>query len=231
MALILATGSPKGGVGKSTQSVTLATIAARDYGLDVLLVDADSNHTALDWADRGSAEIFPFDVADAVDQTDRLADLRNTHHDLVVVDLPGAREGAFRAMLAGPDGRPVPDLLLVPCSDQTIDLRPVIRVLEHEVIPTGLDYVLVMAPIPTSSIPDAIARRDELRSRHTPIVVADQIIRRYAAYRDAFEADRTVLDLPGAHSYARIAEAEQRALAAELFPRLGITRRPRRRRS
>lgn len=203
----------------------LATIAARYYGLDVLLTDADSVHTAYDWTTRGSDEVFPFDVADAVGQEHRLADLRKSHHDLVVVDLPGAREGAFRQMLDGHDGKPVTDLLYVPCSSEIIDIRPVERVIRNEVAPAGARYVFGMARVPTSDMDTARHRITELRGRRTPIVCADTIIRRYAAYRDAFERDRTVLDLPGAHSYARIAEAEQLALAAELLEkRLGFTR-------
>lgn len=38
----------------------------------------------------------------------------------------------------------------------------------------------------------------------------------------SLETNRTILDIGGRHSYARVAEAEYRALGAELFPTLGF---------
>src|SRR3954447_22100763 len=99
MMKTLAVGSPKGGVGKTTTSCTLAAIAARDLGLSVLLVDADENRSALDWVTR-SGEAIPVDVAPGT--PDMVCKLRRGGgYDLVIVDLPGAREGAFAAVLGG----------------------------------------------------------------------------------------------------------------------------------
>jgi chromosome partitioning protein len=121
---VIAVGSPKGGVGKTTAAVTLATIVARQ-GQRVLLVDCDANRSALDWC-AGADEAIPLDVSDGRD----LAALRrlreSTGYDLAVVDLPGARAGAFQTLLTGEtrDRRPVVDLLVVPTSPELMEGQP-----------------------------------------------------------------------------------------------------------
>ncbi|MPZ62912.1 MAG: AAA family ATPase [Propionibacteriales bacterium] len=225
MTKILAVGSPKGGVAKTTEAVHLAAIAARDLRLTTLLVDADVNHSTLQWADRSDETSMPLDVTTATgEEAADLAHLRRgRHYDLTVVDLAGAREGGFSTMLRGAGNRPVPDLLLMPTRPRAMDLRPVVRVLRAEVIPLGLPYLVVFTLVRTASFPAARQRQDELRNQG--IEVADTIIRDYEIYNEAHETDRTVLDMPGAHSYARIAEAEQRALAREALKPLGFNTR------
>lgn len=215
----LAVGSPKGGVGKSCSSVTLAAIAARDLGLSVLLVDADENRSALDWITR-AGDAIPVDVAAGTpDEVRRLR--RGSGYDLVIVDLPGAREGAFAAILGGDGDGPVCDYLLVPSGPEVMDLRPVVRVLRGEVVPLGLPYSLVFTKVPTEALPRARERQAQLRVG-SGLSVATTVIRRYAAFDEAVERSRTVLDIPGRHHYARRAEADYRDLAAETLPALGF---------
>jgi chromosome partitioning protein len=45
--------SPKGGTGKSTSVLLLATLLAKVY--DVTVIDADPNHPIKDWASGGNA--------------------------------------------------------------------------------------------------------------------------------------------------------------------------------
>lgn len=215
---IIAVGGPKGGKGASTSAVTLAAIAARS-GHNVLLVDGDANRSATDIAE-AAGDLLPVDLADGQDPA-ALRRLRQARgYDLVIVDLPGAREGAFEAILRG-DGRPVADLLLVPTAPEAMDLRPTLRVVRGEIVPLGLPYLLVFTRVATPALPRAIERQAELRA--IGLHVADTIIRRYAVYDEAAERGGTVLDIPGAHSYARQAEADYRALATEVFGRVGLS--------
>lgn len=210
---IVAVGAPKGGVGKTTTAVTLAAVAAAD-GARVLVVDADPNGSALDWLGQEDAAVPGVDVADGRD----LAALRRLRrargYDLVVVDLPGARAGAFGAILRGPDG-PVADLLLAPTGPELVELRPTLRVVHGEALPLGLPVLVAFTRVLTASLPRAIERRDQLRADGIP--VAETIIRRYSVFDEAAEQGRTVLGIPGSHSYARAAEADYRALAEEMF--------------
>lgn len=222
MTKILAVGSPKGGVGKSTEAVHMAAYASRELGLSTLLVDADVNASSANWVERANDESMPFDVASATgDQASHLADLRRgRRYAVTVVDLAGAREGGFATMLRGSEARPVPDMLLVPVRPRMIDLRPVIRVLHREVIPLELPYLVVLTLVRTFSLHVAQERQADLREQG--IDVADTIVREYQAYDEAHERDETVFDLPGKYSRARLAEDDQRALGREIFDRLGL---------
>lgn len=213
---ILAVGGPKGGVGKTTTAVTLSAVAAR-AGLAVLLVDADRNRSAEEWAG-ATGDNLPVDLATA-DSPEELSRLRTaTGFDLVVVDLPGAREGGFEIMLRGAEGEPVPDLLVTPSSPETMDLRPTLRVLRGEVAPLGLDYRLTLTRVPHYALPRARQSLDMLAA--AGVLVARTLIRQYSAYPDALDQDSTVLDLPGRS--AERARADYRDLAAELFTAVGL---------
>lgn len=217
MSKILAVGSPKGGVGKTTTAVTLAAIAAQVLSLRVLLIDADANESALSWARRADDDAMPFDIAPGAARPDELHKLRlDRRHDLTIVDLPGAREGGFSAMLTGADGRPTADTMLVPVQPEVMDLEPVVRVLRHDVIPLELPYLVALTKVDTASLSRAQARQNELRA-DLGLQVAATVVRRYSAYNEARERFTTVIDLPGRRSHARTAEAEYRALAAEIF--------------
>lgn len=229
MSKILAVGSPKGGVGKTTEAVTLAAVAAQVLKLRTLLVDADMNHSTVSWAKGSDDETMPFDVASGAGDPSELVELRRgRRYDLTIVDLPGAREGGLDTMLRGDAGRPAADLLLIPVQPEVMDLDPVVRVVRREVVPLGIPYLIVLTKVTTSSLPRAQQRQNELRA-DLGLSMAATIIRAYSVYNEAREQFRTVLDMPGKHSYARTAEAENRALAHEVFAALGFDTEPLRR--
>lgn len=220
--LVLAIGSPKGGVGKTTVAGSLAALAARVLKLRTLLVDADENRSALDWlGDDADIEVAPgLDYA----ALGRMRDARTSPYDVAVIDLPGARAGAFEAILTGADGRPAVDLLVVPTLLEVMDIRPVIRVLEREVLPLRVPSMLVLSRVPAEHMRRARQRKAELRARG--ITVADAVVRRRVAFDEAVEVGTTVLDIPGRHHRAREAEEDMRQLGVEVFGRLGVDVRP-----
>lgn len=223
MTKILAVGSPKGGVAKSTEATHVARVAA-DHGLRVLLVDADENHSVLDWADDAPDAAAPFDVAAATgDAAEHLADLRKARRwDLIVVDLPGHREGAFRTMLAGSEARPVADFLLMPVRPRLMDTRPVTKVIDNEVTPLGIPYLVVLTMVRTASLHLAQERAEQMRSQLL-LNVSTTIIRDFTVYDEAHERGLTVLDIGGPlHPTARMAETEQRALTDDVLRRLRL---------
>lgn len=210
-------GSPKGGVGKTTIAVTLASIGHRS-GLSVLLVDGDANRSAMDWAE-SAGDRLPIDVADGQDPTVLSRLRRAGEYDLVVVDLPGAHRGAFHAVLTGDGSTPVPDLLVTPSPPETMDLRPTLRVLRGEVATLGLPYLLTFARVPHWAMPRARQQLDVLDA--AGVSMARTIVRGYTAYNDALEQGMTVLDLPPSRSAGNAVEDNQ-ALATEVFAAAGI---------
>jgi cellulose biosynthesis protein BcsQ len=218
----LAIGSPKGGVGKSVTSVHLATIAAAVLKLRVLLIDCDENRSSLDWITR-AGDTSPIDVTDGTpDQVRRLR--QGSDYDLVVADLPGAREGAFQAVLEGAGDGPVADYLLVPTGGEVMELRPVVRVVRREVVPLELPYALVLTRVPTEAVPRARERQAQLRTGSS-LSVASTIVRRYSV-DECVEKSVTALDIPGRHSMARRVEEDYTALAAETFDAMGLDTAP-----
>lgn len=97
-----------------------------------------------------------------------------------------------------------------------MDLRPVVRVVRTEVVPLELPYALVLTRVATEA-PRARERQAQLRVG-SGLSVATTVVRRFVAFDEAVERSRTVLDIPGRHNYARRAEADYRALAAETLP-------------
>jgi chromosome partitioning protein len=181
----------------------------------VLLVDCDANRSALDWIE-GSGGALGVDSADGRDLT-MLARLRQVPgYDVVVVDLPGAREGALQTMLRGAGDLPVADALIVPCEPEALSLRPVVRSILGEVRPLGLPHLVVLTRVAPQGLARAAFYQGQLAKMG--IRVARRPIRAYAVYREAVEGAGTVLALrAGRRSMATQAAEDYQALAAEAF--------------
>ena len=107
--------SPKGGVGKSTSAVLLATELARK-GADVTIIDADPNKPVSDWAKRPGRPENLIVLSDVTEETviDEIeAAARKT--PFVVVDL----EGTASMMVAYAISRA--DLVIIPTQGSQLD--------------------------------------------------------------------------------------------------------------
>ena len=80
----------KGGVGKSTLARSLAVAAAGD-GLNVLLVDMDTQQSVSQWAERREADLPLVIFATENELPKKLAQAREAEADLVIIDTPPAR--------------------------------------------------------------------------------------------------------------------------------------------
>lgn len=136
----LAITAAKGGVGKSTLSVHLATLAS-SHGWDVLIADLDPQRSAGDWRDVRDADtplVAPVDPA----SLDALVEAaRGEGIDLLVIDTPPHAEKSIlpAAMLA--------DLALVPTRPAPFDLRAIGRTLDM-LATGGVTYSVVLNATP-----------------------------------------------------------------------------------
>ncbi len=120
---VLAIASQKGGVGKSTLAVHLATQATA-YGTRVLLLDLDPQGSAMEWANRRGdrppdvSGVNPASVGKDVERA------RAEGYGLVVVDTaPHADHAALQAARAA-------DLVVIPCRPSTFDIAAISATLD-----------------------------------------------------------------------------------------------------
>ena len=138
--MILALVSLKGGVGKTTSAMHLATVMVAD-GKDVVVVDADTEQSALRWA--AYAETLPFRVVAA--DRDGLAQQVRHEHDagaFVVVDTPpNSRELLTRASM-------IATHVIVPVLPTGLDIdrmMPTLRLLrDAQATKEGLDVGILL---------------------------------------------------------------------------------------
>lgn len=105
---VITIASRKGGTGKSTTSVAIASLLDAE-GMDVGLLDTDPNQGAYRWATQkyGGSTLKAYAESD----TERLADLLPTlaaQHAILIVDTAGFGNQAATVAMAGADGVIVP---------------------------------------------------------------------------------------------------------------------------
>ena len=108
--------SPKGGVGKSTSALLLATALAKVS--EVTMIDADPNHPIQDWADGGNVPPQMTLISDVTEKTivQHIADAA-AKTPLVVVDLEGTASKTVLYAIAEAD------LVIIPTQGSPLDAR------------------------------------------------------------------------------------------------------------
>ncbi len=192
--MIILIGSQKGGCGKSTIAVNIASSLALDHDADVLLVDADSQRSVARWVqdrqNRQGLKDIPC-VQISGDVRKNLKDLAG-RYDHLVVDVAGKDSSELRSGLS------VADVLLSPLRPSQYDLDT----LPHlaEVYSMAKDFneklkaTLVLNLCPTNPV---IREADEARTyleEFPEFVLAETLINDRKAYRDSISEGRSTLE-------------------------------------
>ena len=207
--------SPKGGVGKSTSAVLLATELA-SKGATVTVIDADPNKPLSHWSKRPGkpegltvlADVTETTIIDAIETAEQTA-------QFVIVDL----EGTANMMVGYAMSRA--DLVIIPSQGSQLDAAEAVKAIKlvrqqekafRKEIPYSVLFTRTSAAMETRDLKDVQA---QLLDAKVPVFKTRMIER--AAFRAIFSYGGTLSSLdPAQVSSLATAKQNARAFAAEV---------------
>ena len=210
---VLAIANQKGGVGKSTLAVNLA-VEATNHGLRVLLIDADAQASATDFAGAREDSRPRFETVQLVrpilhKEVPRIGE----PYDLVVVDVGGRDSSTFRSALVAAD------TILIPLGPSAADVwatEDVFRLLDEISVSRRVEALAVFTRVVHHSRETVVAReaqeyvREQLGEREVRLLRT--VIHSRVAWPKAFGEGLAVTELDPRGAAA----TELRTLAGEL---------------
>jgi chromosome partitioning protein len=192
--MIVLIGSQKGGCGKSTTAVNICAALANN-GRDVVLVDADRQCTAANWAlDRSSNESLP-----TVHCIQKYENIRDTLLDLdgryeyVIVDAAGRDSRELRT------GMTAANVLIVPFrpSQPDLDTLPNLQeiIIQAKDLNPDLQVFGLITMAPTNPVVHETEEAREYLQDYPEIHLLNTIIRDRKVYRDAMSDGLGVVEM------------------------------------
>ncbi|MBD3884912.1 ParA family protein [Phormidium tenue FACHB-886] len=171
--MILTVTSFKGGVGKSTTAIHLATYLQTDA--PTLLVDGDLNRTVLGWAQRGQENGFnpSFKV---VDEEQGVKYARKYEH--IVIDTPARPSDESLRTLA--DGC---DFLVIPSTPDAFGIDALMKTIQALTELDAAQYKILITITPPYPSREGEKARDSLKAAGLPVFKT--LIRRFSAFQKA----------------------------------------------
>ena len=201
---ILVVANGKGGVGKTTTTMSLAGIFSDRY--KVLAVDADPQASLSWWMER-ERQKTNFDL---VKETNPLilGKLRKIEgYELIVVDTPPALDSeALAAVLAAAD------YLLLPTPPAPMDLTALIQTVRQAVLPVGVAHRVLLTRVDSRSSEEAREAQNTLKEVGIP--ACKTFIRTYKAHERAALEGVPITQWRGKNSWQ--AQADYRKVADEI---------------
>ena len=112
---VIAVSNPKGGAGKSTTTLLLATYLAQK-GASVSVLDADPNQPILDWKNNGESKT-KLTVVGGIRESNLMETLEKQPHQFVFIDLEGTASLLVSRSIA------MADFVIVPVQASAVDVR------------------------------------------------------------------------------------------------------------
>ena len=201
---IIVVSNGKGGVGKTTTTMALASILAEKYKL--LAVDADSQGSFTWWVQQSKKGIG-FDLAQETDPQ-LLENLRNVvGYDLIIVDTPPALSSATLAAVI-----PAADYLVLPTPPSPMDLAVLVETVKRAITPAKVAHRVLLTKVDTRSLGEALEAQKTLRELGIPVCTA--FVRAYKAHERAALEGMTITQWRGRNG--REAAADYRRVVDEI---------------
>lgn len=200
--MIILVGTEKGGVGKSTIALNLATQFAKDYGTDnVIIVDSDPQGSISKWGSiRNYNEVHPeITIVSSKGSTVHKDILSLSHkYEIVIVDVAGKDTPELRSASL------VSDLILVPLSISQFDIfsTQLMQVLieEARIINEKLKALLVISKRPTNPSLNFEYEDTINVSKSKVWKIADTSIYERVSYRRSIALGMGVVELPSQYA-------------------------------
>lgn len=198
--MIVTLASFKGGVGKTTSAVHLACYFAEKGS--TLLIDGDSNHSAINWAKRGE---LPFKTVDLM-----AAPKHMKNFDHIIIDTAARpSEGDLESLMNGCD------LLILPTSPDALSMDALLQTVSllKQLSGSAVDrYRILLTMIPSAPRKTGQQAKEALIENGLPVF--KQTIRRFAAHEKASLAGVPVYKVSDRNS--GIAWREYQSVGGEL---------------
>lgn len=123
--MVISTANPKGGAGKSTSTLVIATTLAAQ-GASVCIIDADPNQPIVDWKNNGDSKSTITVVGDArEDSILSVIDEVASTHQFVFVDLEGTASLLVSRAIA------FSDFVIIPIQASSLDVKQAARAIQQ----------------------------------------------------------------------------------------------------
>lgn len=201
--MIVLVGSRKGGCGKSTLSVNLATQLACD-GADVGLLDADQQGTASNWAADRNGLLPRVNCVRGFGNISAAMLNLASQHEHVIADAAARDSQELRT------GMGVADLLLIPCRPSQADLDTLSHL--HHVIRQAkginpeLKAKMVLTMVSTNPRVSEAEEARRYAADYPLIEVLANVVHERKVYRDALSLGRGVVEMSNPRARSEMQE-------------------------